>query len=301
MHIPWNDVALFLAVAETASFSAAARRLGLGQPTISRRIAQLEELLERALFFRGAEGAQLTAAGERLLPVARRMAECAGELERLATDDDPTPEGVVRVAAPPGIAFDFLAPFAAHLAKRSAGLRLEVLASVTHLDLLRNEADLALRTKKPTLHELACLAEVQIPARAFASKDYVKRLRPKYGPADVDWITWAPPYHNLPPRPQLEKLIDGFEPSFTSDSFLVQRAAAEAGLGAMFAGIVDHRFVRRTRLVPLDLDFGVVSSTYLVCAQTMVRVPRVRAVIDLLLEEIGRTEGIELTVQLDPT
>lgn len=299
MHIPWQDVELFLAVAETESFSAAARRLVLGQPTVSRRIAQLEETLGVALFLRGADGAQLTTVGERLVPAARRMAESAGEIARLATQEDPKPTGVVRIAAPPGLAFDFLAPLAAHLAKTNRELRLEILASVPYLDLLRNEADLALRSKKPTLHELTCLAEVHLPAIAFASKRYAKKLPKNPRPRDLDWITWAPPFDRLPPRPQLEALIDDFVPAFTSDSFLVQRAAAEAGIGAMFAGIVEHRFLRKSPLVPLPIDFGVTSSMYLVCAKTMLRVPRVRAVIDLLLEEIGRAQGLEVVVHLD--
>ena len=60
----WDDMRLFLAVAETGSFSAAARRLRLGQPTLSRRMAELESGLGEALFERRAQGCVLTAAGQ---------------------------------------------------------------------------------------------------------------------------------------------------------------------------------------------------------------------------------------------
>ncbi|MCW5807929.1 MAG: LysR family transcriptional regulator, partial [Deltaproteobacteria bacterium] len=77
MHIPWNDVELVVAVAETGSLSAAARRLQLTQPTVSRRLAELEAGLGEALFVRAVDGTTPTPFGERLLEPARRMAECA--------------------------------------------------------------------------------------------------------------------------------------------------------------------------------------------------------------------------------
>ena len=74
MDISWEDAQSFLAVAEQRSFSAAARHLQLGQPTISRRIADLEQRLGSRLFRRGKQGAVLTDSGARLLPAAEQMA-----------------------------------------------------------------------------------------------------------------------------------------------------------------------------------------------------------------------------------
>lgn len=85
MNIPWDDVQLFLAIAETGSLSAASRQLRLGQPTVSRRLALLEHQLGYQLFRREVAGARLTSAGEKLLLPARRMAEWAGEISRAAT------------------------------------------------------------------------------------------------------------------------------------------------------------------------------------------------------------------------
>ncbi|HMR74923.1 MAG TPA: LysR family transcriptional regulator, partial [Polyangiaceae bacterium] len=147
MHIPWDDIQLFLAVAEGGSLSAAARKLGVGQPTVSRRIAALEAQLSERLFERSADGTTLTAAAEQLLAPARRMAESAGELMRGAERGDAAPQGVVRLTAPPGIAFDFVAPFAASLRSRLPAVRLEVRSSIQYLDLSRREADLALRMR----------------------------------------------------------------------------------------------------------------------------------------------------------
>src|SRR5262247_439701 len=105
MDIPWEDLKLFLAVVETGSFSGAAKRLRLGQPTISRRLAELEYGLGYKLFERTASGATPTAAAARLLEPARKMAEWAGEVQRAAAAGDRSPQGIVRIAATPGVAF----------------------------------------------------------------------------------------------------------------------------------------------------------------------------------------------------
>src|SRR6185503_18701311 len=86
MDISWEDVRLFLTVAEHGSLTEAARRLQIGQPTASRRLAELEERLGYPLFSRSVEGTSLTSHGERWLEPARRMAEWAGEL-KLASEE----------------------------------------------------------------------------------------------------------------------------------------------------------------------------------------------------------------------
>src|SRR5882672_6287290 len=118
MDIPWEDARLFLAVAESRSVSRAARALRITQPTASRRLAQLEARLGEPLVTRSVQGTALTPFGERLVEPARRMAEWAGELARAAERRETAVRGVVRVTAPPGLAFDFLAPFAVQMRKK---------------------------------------------------------------------------------------------------------------------------------------------------------------------------------------
>jgi DNA-binding transcriptional LysR family regulator len=86
-------------------------------------------------------------------------------------------------------------------------------------------------------------------------------------------------------------LIPGFRPAFASDDFIVQRRAAEAGAGAIFLGKVRHRFSEPSSLVPLGLDLGphARSSLHLVCAKSALAVSRVRAVAELLAEELRST------------
>jgi DNA-binding transcriptional LysR family regulator len=195
MDISWDEVKLFLAVAEQGSVSGAARKLRMAQPTLSRRLARLERAVGESLFRRSASGAALTTAGERMVAPARRMAEWAGEVGRAAEPTDQGPQGLVRITAPPMVAYDFLAPFAGWLARHHPGLRVEVLATMQYLDLARGEADLALRVRPPNLPDLKLVHTLETAnavhvAPALARK--LPRLRHRFSrpsglvPLDID-------------------------------------------------------------------------------------------------------------------
>lgn len=290
----WDDVRLFLAIAEQGSIGKAAKALGMAQPTVSRRLAEIEASYGFPLFRRTPSGVSLTSRAERLVAPAKRMAEWASEVARAIDDPHAGPRGVVRITAPPGVAVDFLAPFAGWLREKQPGIVLDVLSAVGVLDLARGEADLALRAVNTTRDDLVRVAVVEQDVAFFASAEYAARLPKGYGYADVDFVGWAPPYEMLPPNPQLAKLVPGFAPVFTSDSFLVQRAAAEAGAGAIPLPRTGHRFSRPMSLVELDLDLGpyAKASMMLVAARSALEIPRVRIVADLLRKELAHTQTL---------
>lgn len=288
MHISWDDFELFLAVADSGSLTAAARRLQVTQPTASRRLLELEARLGEPLFVRGASGATLTSFGERMVEPARRMAEWAGEAERVAERVQTGPRGAVRLTTAPGLAFDFVAPLAGWLRQALPEVRLEVISSVQYLDLGRREADLALRMQAPTQRDVVSVASVEFDVLPYASADYVAKLPENPTLADIDWIGWAPPLDDLSPNRELAAMIPGFRPAFASDDYLIQLRAAAAGLGAMFLGRFRHRF---------SLDWGMVEipvalpprrgSVHLACARSSLEVPRIKAVADLLAQELA--------------
>ncbi|MBX3196609.1 MAG: LysR family transcriptional regulator [Labilithrix sp.] len=287
MNVPWEEVQLLLAIAEARSVTAAARRLQITQPTASRRLSQLESLLGERLFVRSVEGVALTPFAERMLEPARRMAEWAGEVDRAAARTESAPGGVVRITAPPGVAFELVAPFAAWLRGALPDVTLDVVSSVQYVDLVRREADLALRlSDSGGQKELVTIASLAHGVGVFGSPAYARSLPKSPRLTDIAWIGWAPPLEHLSPNPELAKLIPGFRPIFASDDFLVQLRAAEAGIGAVFLGRARHRF-SASSLVELDVDFGNLKrSLHLVCAKRALDIPRVRAVADLLAREL---------------
>jgi DNA-binding transcriptional LysR family regulator len=288
MHIPWDGIELFLAITERQSLARAAKQLGVTQPTVSRRLADLEATIGEPLFLRSVEGVTLTAAGERLLETARRMAESHGELERIASGANASPRGVVCITAPPGIAYELLAPFAVLLRKRLPEVRLSVDASVRYVDLVRREADLALRGNKPVTRDLVTLASLEEPVAAFASAEYASRLPKQPSLADIDWVAWPEAQADVPPNPQLAARIADFTPAFAANDFLVQMHAAEQGAGAIVLSRAVSRLARPSSLVELPIDFGPIKAgTHLVCARSSLGIARVRAVAELLAEELG--------------
>jgi DNA-binding transcriptional LysR family regulator len=292
--ISWDDARLFLAVAERGSFTAAAEALALGQPTLSRRISDLEYQLGFTLFHRGKRGTTLTSDGERLVPAARQMARWAAELGRSIAGREQAPSGRVRLTMPPGLAVDFGAAFCKSLRSKYPELEVELLSSIAHLDLARGQADIAVRTREPTEPELAAIHRVRMPIGAFAHRSYAERLGPTPRPEELAWITWSYPNEHLPPRPQLAALIPNFRPAFASDDYVVQKRACALGMGVLLLPRVRHPFEPDEGLVLIDCGLPLPEGEmFLVCAKSMEHVPRVRAVAHELIREFDRCERID--------
>ena len=289
MGLSWEDLRLFLAVYEAGSLSAAARAQALSQATLSRRMAEMETLLGEPLFVRSAQGVRLTDLGQRLLPSAQRMAEWATEASFSLRAPSDRPAGRVRVAAPPGLAQSFVAPFAARLQQQYPDVQMEVLAGTSVLNLSRGEADLSMRVMPPTDPELICVDQISGPIRVFGAPSYAQTLKFPCTLTDLRWISWAAPFEGLRMHQALVEAIPGFTPTFSSDDYNVQHAACLAGVGALLAADIRHRYSELDRLVDLGLDLGpaAVGTMYLVCHRRQRQLPKVQAVIDALREELA--------------
>lgn len=292
MNIAWEYLETFLAVADEKSFSAAARRLHVTQPTVSRRIGALEEQLERALFRRDVEGAHLTLEGAKILPPALEMARFAKELEQVASSFDDHPSGTVRIALPPGTAYEFIVPFARDLKRTLPDVRVHAVAGIDQLDLSRGHAELAIRNKAPTQPDLMVVAHGKVELGIFASKAYADCNRGKKL-EELDWIAWSEPNTHLEPNPTFEKMIPGFRPAFASNDYNVQTRAVAEGLGAMILPRLSHKNSPYPNFVELEVGLRLpAADMFIVCARTMRWVPRVRAVAHELVSTLGRVKGI---------
>jgi DNA-binding transcriptional LysR family regulator len=295
LKLSWEDARVFLAVAEHRSFSAAAKALGVAQPTISRHIQQLETMLEQQLFERGKHGASATEAATKLLPAAEQMAKWAAEFNRQALGVGNAISGVVKIAASPGVAVEQLGPFAARLLAVEPDITLEVSSSIEHIDLTRGDADIAIRTQYPKESELVVMHTAHSQPIVVSSKAYADTLKQPCSWRDLKWVTWSSPYLNVTPRPILEKLIPNFEPVFSSDDYLAQKAAVICGVGAMIIGKpigFDLPNFIRSELVEIDIGVTIPRAEfYIVCAKSMQQVPRVRVVIERLIEALEEGAG----------
>ena len=149
----WNDLRVFVAIAEEGTLAAAARRLGNNHSTVFRRLEALESSLEARLFDRLPTGYSLTPAGERVLELARPAADAVDAIQRDVAGRDLALSGPVRVTTAPNLARTIVPGAIAALRHEHPGIVVEISVGDSDYDLSRREADLALRaTTAPPEH-----------------------------------------------------------------------------------------------------------------------------------------------------
>ena len=147
-RLNWDDVRLFLALAREGTLSGAARSLGIGVATISRRIDRIEHAIGLPLFLRSQQGYSLTDQGAALLSRAERMELAAHEIHIEAALQVEI-RGKVRVASIESLITPVVVPALAPLLRMNPGLEVEVVSSPATVNLHRHDADLALRMVAP--------------------------------------------------------------------------------------------------------------------------------------------------------
>jgi len=149
-ELDWNDLRHLLALGREGRPAAAARRLGVNETTVTRRLRAAERALGRRLFLRGGDGRlQPTEAGARVLAHAERVERELAALGEALGGGDLAVAGGVRLTAVPLLLNRLLIPALPALLTRHPQLRLELVGEPRDLDLTRREADLALRLARP--------------------------------------------------------------------------------------------------------------------------------------------------------
>lgn len=171
----WNQARAFLATAEEGSLSAAARALGVTQPTLSRQVSALEEKLGITLFERGPRMTSLTSAGLEVLDHVRAMHEAAAKLSLSASGQSQAVAGLVRIATTDTLACYHLPNMLLRLRKIAPDIEVEIRTSNKLRDLLQREADIAIRHARPREPELIAKKVRTTSATLYASKDYLDR------------------------------------------------------------------------------------------------------------------------------
>lgn len=169
----WNQLRAFLETAETGSLSAAARKLGLTQPTLSRQMAAVERSLGVTLFERTGHAMVLTEAGLCVLEHARTMGVAAQELALAASGQSQDVTGLVSVSASDAVATWLLPPVLRQLREDSPGITVEVVTSNALSDLRRREADIAIRHLRPEQPDLIGRLLCECTAGFYASTGWI--------------------------------------------------------------------------------------------------------------------------------
>jgi DNA-binding transcriptional LysR family regulator len=285
MHsLDWSALRDFLAVAETGSLSKAARHLKLSQPTLSRRIAGLEAQLKARLFQRTPRGLVLTEAGDAVLAGARRVEEEALAIERRAEAAQATLTGTVRLSLTEGLGAVWLPSKLAAFHERYPSLCVEVLVDNRAVNLLRREADIAVRMFRPEQPDLIAKKVGVLKLGLYGAQTYLARRGVPQSPDDLKAHTLVGFDEGMSQRPAVQRLESLFGKDriiHRSTSFMGQLQATLAGIGLgvheCLLADADPRLVRVLREAvdhPLEI--------WIVTHEDMRRSPRIRAAFDFL-------------------
>lgn len=258
----WDLYRSFLAVLEAGSLSAAARELGLAQPTLGRHIDALESKLGYALFVRSRLGYLPTEQALLLKPYAQALAATAAALLRAASGHGDEARGTVRITASEVVGCEVLPTILARLHEQYPQLQIELAVSNRPQDLLRREADIAVRMLRPAQEALVARRIGAIELGMFAHRSYLARRGTPATLADLHGHALIGFDHeNAFIRRLKHHLGDLTRSEFAlrSDSDLAQLAAIRAGfgIGICQAGIArrDPQLVRvLPALFSIELD-----------------------------------------------
>ena len=284
----WDLLGAFLAVMRTGSLSGAARALGVAQPTVRRQISALEATLGAALFTRSHAGLRATEAAQATLPYAESMAGVAAALVRSVSAPSSSEAGTVRVTCSEILAVEVLPRILADLRRAHPQLQIELSATNQNEDLLRRDADVAIRMAPPTQGALVAKRVGNIEVGLFATHEYLRaHPAPKSAPSlrqhalvgrdrDPSFLT-ALASAGLRLRRQ--------DFALRTDSDTAALAAVRAGLGI---GVCQVRLAARDRALTRILPkVRFVMPTFVVTHEDLRRTRRIAVVFEHLARALG--------------
>ena len=233
----WSLARTFLAALESGSLLGAAKRLGSSQPTVGRQISELESQLGVALFERTGRGLVPTQSALQLAVSAQAMEAAALQLARSGTGSQKQASGTVRITASQTVACYLLPPVLNDMRRALPEIQVELESSNVVSNLLRREADIAVRMVRPDQATLIAKKIGAVKVGTYASRDYLARRGTPKQPMDLIG-------HDLIGYDKGEDIIRGFRAfgqsisreafALRTDDLIVQWEAARAGLGIGF-------------------------------------------------------------------
>jgi DNA-binding transcriptional LysR family regulator len=292
--IDWDNQRAFLAVLEEGSLSAAARRLGVAQPTLRARIEALEHALDTVLFTRSVRGLTPTEQARALGRSARAMARASEAFVRAASARPGEVEGIVRLSVAEMIGIEVLPAMLADLRKRHSRLIVEIELSNVAANVLEQEVDVAVRMHPPRQEALVARKVASIPLGLFAHVEYLSARGVPETIADLAQHDLIGSDRALADREMTQRLLPGIDSSrfvVRTDSHPAQVAAARAGLG--IAVVQRPIGLSDPRLRPVLPGFAIPGlDAWIVTHEDLRELPRIRALFDHLAEAFHTYQSI---------
>jgi DNA-binding transcriptional LysR family regulator len=286
----WSLVRSFLAVLEQGSLLAAARHLRSSQPTLGRHVAELEAQLGLVLFDRTGRGLVPTDTALRLADAARAMQSGADQLARSAIGSDRSASGTVRITASQPVACFVLPPLLARMRLTLPEVQVELVASNSVSNLVRREADIAVRMVQPEQATVIARRVGKVALQACAHQDYLRRRGVPRQPSDLL-------AHDLIGGDRNDEILEGFAAmgfpvereqfAFRTDDLIAVWQAVRAGLGIGF--VSEHMVRTDPAVIPVLPKLRIEPyPVWLVVHKEIRTSKRIRAVFDFLADALPR-------------
>ena len=284
----WSLVQSFLAALDQGSLLGAARVLSASQPTIGRHIAELESQLGVVLFERTGRGLLPTATALRLAESARAMEAGAHQLSRSVSGAEAQVSGTVRITASQPVACALLPPVLARMREALPEVQVELVASNEVTNLLRREADIALRMVRPNQASLVAKRIGVVTLSACAHRDYLRRQGTPQQPPELLG-------HALIGNDRNESIQNGFAAmgypverqhfAFRTDDLMAYWEAVRAGLGIGF--VARYMLRQDPEVLPVLPVLPLPELPIWLTVHREIRTSRkIRAVYDFLAQEV---------------
>lgn len=288
----WNRARAFLVTAEEGSLSAAAKALGVAQPTLGRQVAALEKEVGVVLFERTSRGLRLTPSGLELVEHVRTMADAANRFSLAASGQSQAIEGPICITTTEAYAAYILPPIVTKLRKIAPEITVELLASNAVSDLRRREADIAIRNGRPTDQDLIARKVKDDYAQLYATRGYLRKIGNPQTLSEFSNAAFIGFHDNKPLLDGLNALgfcLTGGNFPIVTGSHLVHWELTKQGLGIgvmqMRVGDAETKVVRvLPSMEPIDVP------VWLVAHREVRTSRRVRLVFDFLFDELSGPE-----------
>ncbi len=289
----WQGIQEFLAVAKAGSLSAAARQLGVSQPTVGRRIEALEAKLDAPLFIRTPQGLNITETGEKVLDHAELMSDEAHAIERIVSGRQTGLTGTVTIASLEGLGAGWLAAQFEDFYARYPDINLQLTMQLHAVDLLRREADIAVRLFRPTQLDLIARKVGDIGFGFYASPGYIKRKGELKSIADLERHDVVLPDAEVTRYVEAtlhKKSVRMGRVTFRSNNMMALQVASAKGYGiGIHTCIVADQDPGLVRMLPGENLIE--QEVWLVTHKELRRSARIRAVFDFLSELFEENRG----------
>ena len=284
----WSDLRIFLAIARAGTLGGAARKLGLTQPTMGRRLRALEEAVGHALFQRTADGFVLTDEGDAVLGHAERMEEEALAVQRRLAGREHRLDGLLRVSSSDWFGTCLLAPVLVEFGRRHPGVVVELLTDTRLYSLPRRDADMVFRIKPFDEPEVISRRLMHI---AYALYGPEGSEPPRLGDGSgTRVVTMNSAFAEMPDAVWLRRVLPHAEVGLRSNNREVQARLCAQGAGlAVLPRPLGNAI---PGIVALDIGESPPGrDTFVGYHRDLRRLARLRALLDLIIERLAVSGG----------